>query len=306
MSKDNVTQSTPASGPHGAKRRIDDDLAADWLARGKVAEEERRVPLLKAMRIIEWIATSDQSSWGVRELARALDMAPSTAHRLLAMLEEASIVESDESTGRYCIALDFFRLASRIALKLPIRDTAARYLRDLADRTGEAVYLARYDARKKAFMYVDYVKSRHPLRYEMALYEWLDLRVGAGGLGILSFLPAQEIDSVLRQPKPPKLTSRTITERRLIEAELARIREQGYVVSLGRRIVGAVGIAAPIFGSLSRVLGVVVLALPESRFPDYDVERLGHDVVNTAHAVSTVLGAHQPTSGHSGHDLANW
>lgn len=270
-------------------------------------KEERRVPLLKAMQIVERIATSDQTSWGVRELARALDMAPSSTHRLLAMLEEASVLESEPDTGRYVISLDFFRLASRIANKLPLRETASRFLRGLAERTGEAVYVARYDARRRGFMFVDHLRSRHPLRYELPLYEWLDLRVGAGGLGILAFLEQEELEAVLDEAEPDRLTDLTITERHLIEEEIERVRQQGYVVSVGRRIPDAAGIAAPIWGASGRVIGAVVLALPKSRLPEpQEMEDLATDVVGTARAVSSVMGEHVLTALCSNLDLINW
>jgi DNA-binding IclR family transcriptional regulator len=288
------------SGPKEVKTGEQSSLAT------QDGKDDRRIPLQKAMRIIEQLAVSDQSSWGVRELARALDLAPSTVYRLLCMLEEVSIVESKGDGGRYGIALDFFRLASQIAQRLPMRETARRELQTLAGLSGESVYLARYEPKKRSFMFVDHIVSTHPLRYEMALYEWLDLRIGAGGLGILAFLPAEEIDSVLSQEAPSKLTERTVTDRRLIEAELERVRQQGYVVSIGRRIVGAVGIAAPIVDAQECVVGAVVLALPESHLPEYDAEGLAADVVRAARMVSAGLGAQQPATAHSGRESSRW
>lgn len=267
---------------------------------------ERRAPLLRAMQIVERIATSDQSTWGVRELARTLGTPPSSVHRLLAMLEEAAILEANANTGRYSISVDFYRLASRIALKFPLRETASRHLVELAERTGEATFLARYESRKMSFMYIDFVRSTHPLRYELPMYEWLDLRVGAGGMAILAYLSSPELDAVLGQPAPERLTERTITERQLIERELEEVRARGYVVSTGRRIVGAVGVAAPIMGRNGRVLGALVLALPEARFPTYDVGCLAADVVATAHTLSVMLASEESHVARAAGDLTSW
>lgn len=268
--------------------------------------QERRVPLLKAIQVIECLATSKQPDWGVRELARALEMSPSTVFRLLSMLEEASIVESEDGKARYSFTLDFHRLAYHIASKMPVRDLAGHHLRALAESTGEAVYLGRYDRRRQAFTYVEHLESAHPLRYEMRLYEWLDLRVGAGGMGVLAFLPEPEIESILSQAMPPEGTSRTITNVRELRAELSRIREQGYVLSIGRRIVGAVGIAAPVFDRRSRVVGVVVLALPESRLPKHDVSSLAAAVVQAARDVSNEHGDWHSSVADSPDVLSAW
>ena len=246
------------------------------------------------MTILEWAATSEQSSWGVREIGRGIGLAPSSVYRILAMLGEVGVVQREDETGRYSLTLNFFQLASRIAAKVPVRETAAKYLRALADSTCESVYLARYGPEQQAFMFVDHIPATHPLRYEMPLYEWMDLRVGAGGLGILAFLRPEERRAVLDLPGPTKLTDFTVTDRDLLTAELDRFREQGYAVSVGRRVSGVAGIAAPIVNSGEEVVGAMVLAMPEPRFADFDLSALTESVVVTAQAVSRALGAEQP------------
>lgn len=246
------------------------------------------------MTILEWAATSEQSSWGVREIGRGIGLAPSSVYRILAMLGEVGVVQREEETGRYSLTLNFFQLASRIAAKVPVRETAAKYLRELADSTCESVYLARYGPEQQAFMFVDHIPATHPLRYEMPLYEWMDLRVGAGGLGILAFLRPEARRAILDLPGPTKLTEFTVTDRDLLTAELDRFCEQGYAVSVGRRVSGVAGIAAPIVNSSEEVVGAVVLAMPEPRFADFDLSALAESVVITAQAVSLALGAEQP------------
>ena len=251
---------------------------------------ERRDPVTKAFRMLAWMADSDQDRWGVRELARGLEIAPSTAHRTISSLEAAGVLVADPQTAGYRLSLEFLRLASKATEDVPIRHAAIAHMRALVDTTNETAYLGAYDAARRKMMYVETVPSSHPLRYVLPMHEWLPMHAGAGGLGILPFLGNEEIEDILRRNALEPLTERTITDVTELNQELARIRRDGYVLSIGRLIPGAVGIAAPIFGSDDRVIGDIVLALPEVRLPAEIAESLGHDVMVCANRVTVDLG----------------
>lgn len=254
------------------------------------AERERRDPVSKAFRMLAWMADSGDGSWGVRELARGLRIAPSTAHRTVSMLEAAGVLVSDAETGQYRLSLEFLRMASHVAAEIPIRQAALVHMQALVEATTETAYLGVYDASRRKMLYVETVHSSHPLRYVLPQYEWLPMHAGAGGLGILPFLPAEEIEDLLGQTELERLTDQTITDAGELARELEQIRRDGYVLSVGRLIEGAVGIAAPIFGPDDRVIGDVVLALPQVRLPAETAQSLGHDVVACANRVTVDLG----------------
>jgi len=255
---------------------------------------ERRNPVDKAFRILAWAVDQEKATWGVREVAREFGMAPSTAHRALSALAAADVLFFEQETAQFRLSLEFFRLASRVAAEVPIRRAAMPRLVELVEVTGETAYLGVYDQTRRKLMYIDVVESPHPVQYTMTRYEWLDLYAGAGGLGILPFLPQREIDQVLGSTELKQLTPGTITEPNKLRGELEKIRQDGYVVSVGQRIVGAVGIAAPIFRLSGGVIGDVVLALPASRFSGRDVATLGRHVARSAAAVSSDLGGKAP------------
>lgn len=264
---------------------------------GDVKEDppvKRRHPVATAIAILELLATSEQASWGVREIARALALPPSSVFRVLTMLRDVRVLQRDGESGRYSITMNFFQIASRVASKMPVREAAGEYLRQLAEASGESVYLARYGAEHQRFMFVDHFPSKHPLRYELPLYEWMDLRVGAGGLGILAFLSPERVESILELPGPTKLTELTVTDRDRLRAELACFRAQGYVVSVGRRVAGVAGIAAPVIDTGGQVLGAVVLAMPESRIPEGGLNPLIEQVTCTAQAINAALAREHP------------
>jgi DNA-binding IclR family transcriptional regulator len=250
----------------------------------------RRNPLLKAMTMLHWMVDTGRSSWGVREVARAVEMPPSTVFRTLSLLEEAGIVQGDPEDGRYQFTLDFYRLAARAALDVPIREAALPLMRELADRIGEAAYLGVYDPNRRQMMYIDGLDTMHPVQYVLSRFQWTDLYAGAGGMGILPFLPEEERERVVRETKLRRITDKTVATKAELRKEIDEIRAQGYCVSASQRIPGAAGVSAPVFGSEGTILGVIVLAFPESRLPNYDPHDLGRQVAAAARATSERLG----------------
>jgi IclR family acetate operon transcriptional repressor len=140
-------------------------------------------------------------------------------------------------------------------------------------------------------MYVESFESRNPVNYVMAKHEMRQLYPGAGGLSILAFLPPAEQEVILGELSLKKVTDRTVTDPAQIRADLREIREQGYVISVGRRIVGGAGVGAPLYGPDGQIFGNIVMALPEQRFLRYDSHELGRQVVATAQAISSRVQA---------------
>jgi IclR family acetate operon transcriptional repressor len=257
------------------------------------SEVERRNPVTKAIQMIAWMSDSGEQQWGIRQAARGLGVPPSTAHRTVSMLEAAGVLQSD-GEGRYGFTLEFIRLASRIALDVPLRRAARPHMRSLVERTNETAYLGLYSEDLTQMMYVESIDSDHPVRYVLPINEWMPLYAGAGGEAILAFLPDEEIEGILAQTDLKPLTDQTITDAEELKRELDDIRRRGYAMTVGRLIPGAVGIAAPVYGPDDRVIGDIVLALPEVRYDDDAAGALAAELTACVDAVSADLGARDP------------
>jgi DNA-binding IclR family transcriptional regulator len=254
---------------------------------------ERRNPVGKALRMLAWMAESGERSWGIRQAARGLGLPPSTAHRTVAMLQQAGALTA-EKDGRYRFSLDFICMAARVAAELPLRRAALPHMERLVSETDETTYLAIYSSERKRIMYVDRIESHHPLRYVLPLYEWLPMHAGAGGEAVLAFLPEADIESVLSTSDLAMLTTKTVTDPSQLRREFLHIREHGYIETRGRLIEGTVGMAAPVFGPADAVVGSIVVALPEIRLNPEASHLLGTKLAACADAVSADLGGMRP------------
>lgn len=251
--------------------------------------ERRRDPVRRVFELLRTMIDLEADHYGVRELATRAGIPPSTAHRLLGALEEVGMVVRDEE-GAYSVSLEFQRLALRATNRLPVKRTALAPLEDLRRECGETVLLCVYDASRRRMMFADALETADPLRYAIELNSWVPVHAGASGRSIMAFLPETEREELMSSGSLDRMTERTILDVADLRRELDTVRAQGYVISHGERILGAVGIAAPIFDGRQRAIGSVCVTMPEFRYAKHDASALGRHVVSTAQRITSGLG----------------
>lgn len=113
-----------------------------------------------ALRLV--LMLRDQPRLRLSGIAVALGIAPSTAHRLLAMLVHHGFVRQEDGTGAYVAGPALLDLGLAAVRNLDIRTYARPILADLARKTGETVHLAQLEGTKTR--YLDAAESGHPER----------------------------------------------------------------------------------------------------------------------------------------------
>ena len=249
----------------------------------------RRDPVAKAFAVLKWMVDQGGETCGVRELAAALGVSASTAHRVLAVLECEGVVERHED-GRYRVGLELLRLSAATMSRFGIQTRAMPILRELADATGETALFSRYDRARMQMIYVAWVPSPHPLHYVVTLNEWKPIDAGASGLGILAFLSPEERRAVMAKRIRAE-TPATITDPEELERFLEEVRSKGYALTHGQRTSGAVGISAPVWDADGRVAGAAIVTLPEQRFDAARAEEYAQLVRDAGERISALFAS---------------
>ncbi|MFF1832114.1 IclR family transcriptional regulator [Paenarthrobacter sp. NPDC058040] len=250
--------------------------------------DRQRDPLARGFEIIALMVESGESSYGVRELGTYLGVSPSTAHRLLTDLEKLGMVRRSPD-GSYQLGLEFLRLSWKLVSRFPLREMANDLLQEMTDKSGESSFLGIYNDQRHEMMFAVTVDSPHPLRYMIPLQKWLPLHSGASGLSILAFLPEETRREIL-QGNLTKVTENTIVDPAILSDRIEAIRRNGYAVSLGERVTGAIALAAPVFGPGQEVVGTSGLMIPESRFDARVETELSNLVKHSAAVLSERMG----------------
>ncbi len=257
--------------------------------------DRQRHPLARGIEILTLMVDSGETSYGVRDLGGRLGVSPSTAHRLLGDLEDLGMVARTPS-GNYRLGMEFLRLAWTAGTRFPLRDAANDVLTELTAGSLESSFFAVYNEQRRRLMFSVSVESSHPLRYTVPQGVWLPLHAGASGLAILAFLPSP-VQAEIIDGELDALTDRTLVDPARLRERLAQIRRDGYALSHGERIDGAIAIVAPVFGPAETVLGDVGITIPESRFNAATTSDLTAMVLRSADVLTRRFTGVRPESG---------
>ncbi len=214
----------------------------------------------RALALLDELCESDEGL-GVNELARRIDVSPSTASRLLGTLESAGMVQRD-GQGPFRLGLALVTLADRVLSRLDLRALARPVLVELMERTGETATLSVPGEREA--ITVDSVPSRSSV-------------VSMARLGRPSVAHATAVGKVMLafggRPLPRErdlraLTARTITDRGRLAEEVLAVQQRGYATVFGEREVDVNAIAAPVFDRDHALAAILGLQGPSNRLED--------------------------------------
>jgi IclR family transcriptional regulator, acetate operon repressor len=227
----------------------------------------------------------------LKELSTAIELAPSTCHRLLELLGRDGLIEQDQVRRRYRVGSELHRMAALVQARHDMRAIAVPFLREVVDACDETCVLSVYLRSEGKIFFAEKIDSSMLLRYQLKMNTPVSVLWGASGRAILAFLEPQEIDRIYASEDRAPGTGEALPSRQALEKDLAAIRERGYDITHGQKITGAVGISAPVFGIDGKVVASLGLTIPEVRIAAKDQPRLGELVRATAARLSGSLGA---------------
>jgi len=252
------------------------------------------------MRVIGVMVESDESSFGVRELARLLDAPPSSVQRTLESGAEVSLV-SPLVSGQWELGWELYRIAALAQRKRPFQ-AASQVLDELTNATGETSLLTVYDPRRASRIYVATSQSPRSVRFVPELFKWQPLHATASALAILAFRPEEERLRLLDEGLP--LFAEGALDRATVERKFSEISRQGFAVSQDQSDAGASAVGAPIrIGGV--VMSSIAVAVPNQRFDAATEQRLVEHVVRAAGILGQRMGdplsaVHADPSGSAG------
>lgn len=257
-------------------------------------EGRSRSGLARALAVIGVIAERSPQTLGVSTIARELALPKAVTHRMLKELVVSGFLSFDERTKQYRLGPGALAVGLAALRALDVPAIAQPYLVGLVEATGETATLS---VRQGAWrVYVDQVLSPHEIRMSVSLGTRHPLHAGSSSKAILAALTDAEIEDYLAHHALDPVTDTTITSAAALRAEISRIRQRGYAVSMGERQAGAGSAAAAIRTATGQIFGSISVCGPQDRFKPPVREAHGELVARTAAEVSAQLGF-RPTPG---------
>ena len=197
------------------------------------------------------------------DIARQMEMPKSSTVALLGTLSGRGYV--DQRDDGYVIA-ERYRDGDWIAGECGLmRRVAQTVMGALAVQTGESCFLA-IAAHDWHVQYVEKAVSDNPLRYDIALPLLRPAHATSVGRVLLADQPDDVLLRYLTSDRITKLTERTVTDPQRLMSDIVRVRSDGIATIANSSVMGASGVAAPIRGSASAIIGALCVIAPSPRF----------------------------------------
>lgn len=213
----------------------------------------------RALRLVDMVANSPRPV-PVKTLAMRTGLTPGTTYNLVRTLVHEGYLVSEPDGLVLGENFPAFRLQSDAGGVFFAHVRMA--LRQTADEVGASAYLSRYQDGEVHL--IDIVDA--PRSPRLDLWVGLDSSAHATALGkqILSDLSGEERDDYLSRHPLEELTSRTISDRRALSAELDR--SPGFAVDREEYAIGNTCIAVPVIAPSVRASLAVSLPVGHPRF----------------------------------------
>lgn len=225
------------------------------------AIQELSTSVAKALALLSSF-TPDHPAMGVSDLARCAGLPKSTAHRLLAVLVDWSLVTktgTEYSPGPRLGELA--ALADRPDVR-QLRRVALPYLLDLYELTHETVHLGVLESDE--VLYVDKIYGHHSVASPSRVGGRLPATNSAIGKAMLAFAGRDVVARVCDQLRPT--TSFSIATPNRLLKELAAIRDAGIAFDRQETTHSLTCVAAPVLSWSGTVIAAVSIAGPTHRF----------------------------------------
>lgn len=225
----------------------------------------------RAMVILDHLKESP-NGLGVTEIARKLEVAKSTVHRLLATLEKHRYVKRVNSNGIYQLGLKFIEMNHSVIENLNIVELAHPVIKELTEEISEITHLGMIDGFE--FIYIDKVESNSTIRIYSQTGRRAPIYCTGIGKAIAAFFPEHKLQQYLSVTDLKAYTEHTITSKDQFIKEMEQVRKVGYVFDNEEHEEGIRCVAAPVFNHHGEVVYAISATGPLTRMDDRRIEKI--------------------------------
>ncbi|MHB1526725.1 MAG: IclR family transcriptional regulator [Candidatus Dormibacteria bacterium] len=228
----------------------------------KISAAAPRGSLARGLTLLSELAAYPDGL-SLTELARLVQLPPSTVHRLLATNRRFGFVSYDVPTRHYSLGLKLLQLSHHMARLRSLSEVSTPLMHRLSDTVRETallaslyetdvVFVARTDAQRTVTIHGD-IGDRAPAYCT------------ATGKVLLASLPRDELSELLPSIHFKAYTPRTATSLSALQADLDEVSHLGYALSDEEYDEGVISLAVPVRGRDGRAIAGLCISAPSYR-----------------------------------------
>ncbi|MFF2175827.1 IclR family transcriptional regulator [Lysinibacillus sp. NPDC058147] len=208
-------------------------------------------------------------TWGVRELAKEMNISHSIIYRILSTFENHGFLIQNPETKKYELGLRFLEFGQMVKEKLNLSDFVLPIMKNLSEEIKESVFLTWLDGTDGVT--VEIAESSQTIKFSVSIGTRTPLYIGASCRTIMAYLPENRQMDIMSKGME-QFTPETITDPDEMLLDLEKIRNQGWCFTTGEYSHSVFGIGVPLFNSKGEIIASLTLAGPVYRKPT--VEKL--------------------------------
>lgn len=242
------------------------------------AQENNVRSIERALSILDCF-TREEPALSLVEIARKLDLSPSTVSRMVGTMETMGYLQRNEESLLYRLGYKLPNLGAIYLSGMGIREAAKPHMIALRNQFNESVGL--FVVEKMYRVCVDFVPSTQPLHRVISIGTRMELTNGATGRVLLAHQDPEFARQILLND-PSGITF----------DQLEKIREQGYTTSRNENPInrGLTSVAVPVFNANHTIEGAIFICGPENRIGPERMQEMIRMAKEEAEKVSKKLG----------------
>ena len=215
-------------------------------------------PAMRLLALLEVIATKDQL-FSLQSLVEETGLPKPTLHRMLQQLESANMLQRDGDGRHYSTGVRLRRLAENLLFNSTVHGARHTVLRKLVEEVGESCNITALSGGE--VLYLDRVETPAPLRFYLRSGSRVPVHCSASGKLFLAQMTPTQRRRLLENVELERFTDKTRIERAALEAEIERVKRDGYALDDEEFLPGLLCVAVLVPSSRGRSnLGIAIQA----------------------------------------------
>jgi len=240
----------------------------------------------RAIAILELLSATP-AGMRMGEIASKLDLPANSVFRIAGTLEMHGYLVRDNNM-RYRLSRKLLSLGFTSLGEDALLEQSSEIMRELRDITKETVSIG---IRSDTFVVlIDRIPSVHALKVMSDPGARIDIHASAGGKVLVAFMEPVERETLINRLTLTRYNERTLDTPKKFEAELEKVRTNGYALDLAEKAEGISCVGAPIFNHQGRVIAAIWTTGPSSRLPEPTLPGIARHVMVAANRISERLG----------------
>jgi DNA-binding IclR family transcriptional regulator len=224
----------------------------------------------------------ERRGMALAELGRATGIPKSSLFRILVTLQHHRCVSWNEAERKYELGPRLSELGSSYLEQYDLYDAAARFMKEVAEKSQETVFLGKLEDGE--VIYMRRMESPRSATVVKKLGQRVPAHCTATGVAMLAFLPESEVDAILDSHGMEAYNAATVTDRAAFKRRLAKVRRQGFAVVDGEYNEEVICISAPVFDQTRRPRASLTVAMLAGRLDRSEQINVASSLVRDAAA----------------------